>query len=65
MGHAYKKLTRETFTCYMCKKYYLAGHRYMYKTFELTELRPSKEFIICQKCAKREGGKKWEKNLEK
>ena len=49
----------------MCKKYYLAGHRYMYKTFELTELRPSKEFIICQKCAKREGGKKWEKNLEK
>lgn len=57
------KLPKEEFTCYMCKKYKMRDNPYIYRTFHF-EKKPSIEFRICRKCAKREWGDKNKHNLE-
>ena len=56
MGSIVKRLNSSSFTCEMCKKYFM-GPRYVYQSFFFKEYK-NKELIICQKCAKREHGPK-------
>ena len=39
----------------MCKAYYMYGASFVFYTFEVLPLTPSKKLKICQKCAIREG----------
>ena len=47
------KLKREYFRCSMCKSQ-STQDKYVYYTFNISDDYPSKEMIICGKCAKRE-----------
>lgn len=40
----------------MCKTQKLGSYSYVYKTYEILPKSPSKELIICEKCAVRESG---------
>ena len=55
--HVVFKIRKSAFNCEMCKDYKVASFSYTYKTHAILPERPSKELIICEKCAKRESGK--------
>ena len=59
-----KRLPREAFSCIMCKKYYIGQYRYIWNTFEILPKYPTRQLIICEKCALREGKFKNKKQLE-
>ena len=50
-----EKLPRSEYTCDMCKAYYMNSMSFVFYTFEVLPLNPSKKLKICQKCAIREG----------
>lgn len=59
-----KRLSREPFTCAMCKQSYVGQYRYVYNTFEILPERPQESLIICEKCAVRESGFKTKKKFK-
>ena len=55
-----KKLPKEEFDCDMCTKYYFRAERYVYETWG-SDKTPSRELIVCRRCAVRECGSKHKK----
>ena len=53
-----EKLKSGEFVCDMCKSDHYHQKRYSYKTFEVLPKTPSKDLVICEKCAIREFGSK-------
>ena len=59
-----KKLSSDGFTCEMCQKSTFDGRRYLYETFDFSPKNPSRQLIICKKCAIREHGSKYKKKFD-
>ena len=60
-----KRLPSGAFACDMCKSEYYYKKRFLFHTFEFPPHCPSKERIICEKCAVREGGRKFKEIFDK
>ena len=63
-GLSEDRLSREPFTCEMCKEYYVGQYRYIYNTFQISRT-PTTRLIICEKCAVRESKFKNKQQLNK
>ena len=59
-----KKLSSDEFTCEMCSKSIFYAPRYVYETFDFAPKNPSRELIVCKKCAIREHGSKHKKYFD-
>tara|TARA_R110000824_G_scaffold189110_1_gene370552 strand:+ start:81 stop:284 length:204 start_codon:yes stop_codon:yes gene_type:complete len=59
-----KRLSTDGFVCEMCKTSSFNGRRYIYETFDFSPKNPSRQLIICKKCAIREHGSKHKKKFD-
>ena len=59
-----ERIPRSSFSCTMCKAWYMSHYSYGWGTFEILPKTPMKKLIICEKCVIRESKFKTSKQIK-